>query len=310
VEIINAILKAAGKKTAILSSVHSVINESYEKNKTENSMPGRFSIQRFLRKAVKAGCSYAIVEVTSQGVDLYRHRFLNWGMGLITNLAPEHIEHHGSFEKYREVKLSFLNYASKEGAAIFLNRDDASVDFFTQKIGGEKVFLYSVADKAVQEVFQKTIGDSIDKNSNLLFEEFNRENVAAAVAVAKQIGIDLETIKLAIRNFKGLAGRMEVIQEEPFKVVIDYAHTPDALEKILLTIKKIKSPSQSIVTVIGCGGNRDKTERQVKAIVPKEKWSDLHLQLVFHGRKTCTAYKPKCKECPVRHLCLWPNKNL
>ncbi len=58
------------------------------------------------------------------------------------------------------------------------------------------------------------------------------------------------------------------------------------------------------------GGNRDKTERQVKAIVPKEKWSDLHLQLVFHGRKTCTAYKPKCKECPVRHLCLWPNKNL
>lgn len=273
VEIINAILKAAGKKTAILSSVHSVINESYEKNKTENSMPGRFSIQRFLRKAVKAGCSYAIVEVTSQGVDLHRHRFLNWGMGLITNLAPEHIEHHGSFEKYREVKLSFLNYASKEGAAIFLNRDDASVDFFTQKIGGEKVFLYSVADKAVQEVFQKTIGDSIDKNSNLLFEEFNRENVAAAVAVAKQIGIDLETIKLAIRNFKGLAGRMEVIQEEPFKVVIDYAHTPDSLKKVYSTLgrSEFMSSDAKLICVLGsAGGGRDKWKRPVMGGVAGE----------------------------------------
>jgi UDP-N-acetylmuramoyl-L-alanyl-D-glutamate--2,6-diaminopimelate ligase len=273
VEIINAILKLADKKTAVLSSVHSAIGESCEKNKTENSMPGRFSIQRFLRKAVGAGCGYAIVEVTSQGVDLHRHRFLNWGMGLITNLAPEHIEHHGSFEKYREAKFSFLNYVASRGAPIFLNSDDPGSNFFTQKISGEKVFLFSVADEAVREIFRRTIGDSIDKDSNLLFEEFNRENVAAAVVIAKYIGIDGDIIKSAIKNFKGLAGRMEVVQEEPFKVVIDYAHTPDSLKKVYSTLgrSEFMNSSAKLICVLGsAGGGRDKWKRSVMGEVAGE----------------------------------------
>ena len=92
IELLSAILEAAGKKTAILSSLRMKIAENSEKNRSGNTMPGRFYIQRFLRRAIKAGCNYALVEVTSQGVALNRHRFINWNMGVLTNLHPEHIE--------------------------------------------------------------------------------------------------------------------------------------------------------------------------------------------------------------------------
>src|ERR1700691_5407142 len=106
-ELLNAILEAAGKRTAILSSLRMKIGDESEKNPTGNSMPGRGAIQKFLRRARRARCGYALIEVTSQGVVQHRHRFINWNIGVITNLHPEHIESHGSFEKYRAAKLDF-----------------------------------------------------------------------------------------------------------------------------------------------------------------------------------------------------------
>ncbi len=123
-EIINAILEAGGKRTALLSSLRVKIGEASVKNRTGNSMPGRAFIQKFLRDAARVKCEYALIEVTSQGVVAHRHQFIKWDMGVLTNLAPEHIESHGSFENYRNAKLSFLQYVFREGGEVFLNRDD------------------------------------------------------------------------------------------------------------------------------------------------------------------------------------------
>ena len=109
-ELINVILEAAGKKTALLSSIRIKIGKQSQKNYIGNTMPGRAFIQRFLRQAVKAGCDYALIEVTSQGVLQHRHRFIKWDAALFTNLAPEHIEAHGSFENYRGTKISFFTH--------------------------------------------------------------------------------------------------------------------------------------------------------------------------------------------------------
>src|SRR5581483_5726503 len=132
-ELINAILEAAGKRTALLSSIRKKIDDASVPNPTGNSMPGRGYIQKFLRDARHAGCGYAIIEVTSQGAVQHRHRFINWNIGVITNLHPEHIEAHGSFENYRAAKLGFLQYVLKHGGKVFLNRDDKNYLFFANE---------------------------------------------------------------------------------------------------------------------------------------------------------------------------------
>ncbi|MEK7195477.1 MAG: Mur ligase family protein [Patescibacteria group bacterium] len=124
-ELVNSVLEEAGKKTSLISSTTIKMGDKREKNNTGNSMPGRFYLQKFLSRAVKAGSKYALIEVTSQGVDLFRHRFINWNIGLLTNITPEHIEAHGSFERYRESKLVFLKYVGEKKGRIFIGGSDS-----------------------------------------------------------------------------------------------------------------------------------------------------------------------------------------
>ena len=155
-ELLNAILEAAGKRTAIFSSLRIKIGGESEKNPTGNSMPGRGAIQKFLRDARRERCGYALIEVTSQGVVQHRHRFFDWNIGVLTNLHPEHIESHGSFENYRAAKLSFLKYVLKKGGKVFLNRDDKEFSFFATELAGrslesEKTIEYSRTDARLGE---------------------------------------------------------------------------------------------------------------------------------------------------------------
>ncbi len=255
-ELINAILEAAGKKTALLSSIRIKIDKQNRKNYLGNTMPGRAFIQSFLRQAVKSGCEYALIEVTSQGVLQHRHRFIKWDAVLFTNLAPEHIESHGSFEKYREAKISFFTYVKKlkiPQKLFFINKDDANADYFIKasESGNSRVILYS------KNNLQPT---TYNLQPNLI-GDFNLENIAAAAAFAKSQGINDEIIKKAIENFPGVSGRMEIIQTESFTVIVDYAHTPDSLEKVYQTLR-LKFQSSKLICVLGsAGGGRDKWKR-------------------------------------------------
>jgi len=265
-ELINAILEAAGKKTALLSSVRVKVGEKSELNKTGNTMPGRFFIQRFLRDAARAGCDFALVEVTSQGIVQNRHAFIDWNAAAFTNLRPEHLESHGSFENYREAKVNFFEYVAKKsnksGKIFLINEDDAAKEYFRSGANGFGEIIYFSREIFVERELNNggvSIGDWLASN-------FNLENAALATAFAKSQGVIWPVIQKALQDFKGVPGRMEVIQEKPFKVVVDYAHTPDSLEKVYESLK-----ASELICVLGAaGGGRDKWKRpEMGAIAAK-----------------------------------------
>ncbi len=249
-EMIAKILEEAGFKIALLNSVRFKIGTEEELNKLRMTMPGRFFIQNFFRKAVKRGCQYAVLEVTSEGIKQHRHRFINFEVAVFTNLTPEHIESHGSFEKYRQAK-GKLFQACKNTHII--NRDDPNANYFFQFPAAKKI-TYSLKDK-----------NSLLHKISLL-GEFNIYNALAAIKVGLSQGIDLAICQRAIEKIERIPGRMEEVISEPFKVFVDYAFTPNALEKVYQTLiyklKNLKAPR--LICLLGaCGGGRDKWKRAV-----------------------------------------------
>jgi len=237
-------------------------------------MPGRFKLQKFLKKAVKVGCEYAILEVTSEGILQHREKFIDFDIAVLTNLSPEHIERHGSFEKYREAKGKLFKQCKE---VHILNLDDKNADYFL-KFKSFKKFGFSISEnqsfskelnsvikaKYIQEDEKGISFEVEDTKFNLnLSGGFNVYNALSAVSIARSQGVDLETCKIAIEKVKGIPGRMETVIEKPFKVVVDYAHTPDSLCKVYKTLldSKAKIDSKLICVLGSCGGGRDKWKR-------------------------------------------------
>ncbi len=266
VELLAAILEAAGEKTALLSSVRIKTGDKEEKNQRGNSMPGRMYIQHFLRRAANSGCRYAVIEVTSQGAVLSRHRFIRFAAAAITNLAPEHIEAHGSFENYRAAKLKFLRRAALQGAPVFVNTDDAASRYFQDALPPGAVRLYSAKD----------LPELPANVRQILPGKFNLENIALAAALSRQFGAPEEAIHKALREFGGVPGRAEYIQREPFAVVVDYAHTPDSLRAIYNAVKE--HASGKLICVFGAaGGGRDRWKRPEMGKIAAENCAEIIL---------------------------------
>lgn len=240
------IFENAGIKTASASSIEFKIgNEAYP-NLLKMTMPGRFFLQKFLRKAADAGCRFAILEVTSEGVKQSRHRFIDFDAAVFTNLSPEHIESHGGFENYKKAKLSFFEYVKN---IHILNKDAEHSEEFAE-IPAEKIIAYSKKEAA--EFNLKLPG------------EFNAENAAAAAKIAEIYGVSRKIVKQTLEAIKQIPGRMEFIDAgQPFKVAVDYAHTPDSLEKVYKTLLGSEmSKSGKLICVLGAaGGGRDKWKR-------------------------------------------------
>lgn len=250
VHLIHHILNNSGIKTGMVSSLQFCVGDKCEKNLLKMTMPGRFYPQKFLRRCVKEGTTHVVLEVTSQGVLQFRHRGIKFDYAVLTNVTPEHIEAHGGFEKYRDSKLKFFGYSAKnKGATAVVNTDDPSVEMFLS-YPFEKKIKYRGADL---DHFNPLLGD------------FNRANVAAAVKVAESVGASRDKTENALKNFPGVPGRLEFIQREPFAVVIDYAHTPDALRKVYKTLRSapiIVDERSKLICVLGAaGGGRDKWKR-------------------------------------------------
>ncbi len=264
-ELIDAILTTSGKRTALLSSVRQKIGRRNQKNSSENTMPGRFAIQKFLYEAVKSKCEYALFEVTSEGVTKHRHRFIQWNGALFLNLTPEHVEAHGSFEKYREAKLDFFKYvkrSKKKKKYFIINKDDVHTPYFkniAEHTPRSEVIFFSRDDvHRLVDLIKK------ERNPDWLRADFNVENVAAARALARLLGVKNEAILKALIGFKGLRGRMDFIQKEPFAVVVDYAHTPVSLRAVYENLRKQPefTKKSKLICVLGsCGGGRDKWKR-------------------------------------------------
>ncbi len=275
VEILNSIFEANGYQTALSNTIRFKIIDQSKPNKYKMSMPGRFFMQKFLHDAVKAGCSHAVVEITSEGSKQFRHKFIDLDAFIFTNLSPEHIEAHGSYEKYRQAKLNIAdNLKNKENTILVANGDDDESDLFLEKKADKKI-TYSLSD-AKPFSLSNGIEMRFDKTTfySKLEGEFNVYNILAAATLANQLGISHETIKKGVENLTEIRGRVQKVDlGQEFQVVVDYAHTPDSLEKLYKAF-----PNKKRVCVLGnTGGGRDTWKRPVMAQVAEKYCSEIIL---------------------------------
>ncbi len=266
VELINAILEADGKRTAVAGTIRFKIGEKSERNLYKMTMPGRFFIHKFLREAVNAGCDVAVIEMTSQGVLQYRHAFIDLDALVFTNLSPEHIEAHGSYEKYIAAKLELargLEKSKKRPRSIIANRDDDHGHLF---LGAhvENVLPYGLSDLELYTLNKDDISLVIEGSTIRVpvIGLFNVYNALAAITCARVFGVPLKTIDRALTNLSPIKGRVERFKspkgaEKRITAVVDYAHTTDSLEKLYQAFEK-----EHKVCILGnTGGGRDTWKR-------------------------------------------------
>ncbi len=286
VHLLHEMLVAAGHRVGSLSSLRFKTNDHEEPNFLKMTMPGRFRLQKFLAECRAAGCRFAVVEVTSQGIKQFRHRFIRFQAAVLTNVTPEHIEDHGGFEPYRASKLELFHSLPAEGLAV-LNREDASAEYFAARTSAKRIVWYerSAIDIGglgrpvrVLGVEPRRIQLEIDGIfiETRLGGEFNAMNILAAAATAMALDISLSAMAQALKGVNNIPGRLEFIQEHPFAVVVDYANTPRAYEAVYQTLsgnQKSARPrpssgeageirNQKLICVFGApGGGRDKWKR-------------------------------------------------
>lgn len=266
VELVNAIFEKDGRRTAVAGTIRFKIGEKTERNLYKMTMPGRSFMQRFLRHAVDAGCEIAIIEMTSEGVTQYRHKFIHLDALIFTNLSPEHIESHGSYEKYIAAKLKLaqsLEHSKKRPRYMVANRDDEQGHAFLDT-PVEYTLPYGLSDLDLHTLNKE--------DSSLVYQGitiripllglFNIYNALAALTCARAFGIPLKTIQSALENISPIKGRVERFKSpkgatKKITAIVDYAHTPDSLEKLYQAFPKMKK-----VCVLGnTGGGRDTWKR-------------------------------------------------
>jgi UDP-N-acetylmuramoyl-L-alanyl-D-glutamate--2,6-diaminopimelate ligase len=273
-EMITRILAEAGHKTCSTSSVWFQVGDKKEKNHLKMGMPGRMFLQKFLRDAAKEGCTHAVIEVSSEGILQNRHKFLNFHTAVITNLSPEHIEHHGSFEKYRAEKQKLFQVT--QGVHV-LNANDESTEHFSGFAAREK-FSYG-AENNTKHKTQNTryieasdirehkdgVGFAVEntKFSLQLIGQFNTYNALAAICVGLAHGISMGICKQALANMPRMPGRTDVVVSDPFTALIDYAVTPKAFENLYKGVRRLFEPKRMICVFGACGGGRDKWKRPI-----------------------------------------------
>lgn len=271
-ELVAAILEEAGHTVALSNTIRFKIADESKPNLYKMSMPGRFFLQRFLSRAVKEDCGFAVLEMTSEGAKQNRHKHIDIDALLFTNLSPEHIESHGSFEAYRDAKLKLrdaLVASKKEGKVVVANIDD--------EYGSE--FL-DVPDSIVRRPYSLKQAEPYATNERgtlLTFEgksihsplpgTFNIYNILAAANFARSLSIPTDVIKRAVEKLAIVKGRVERVEEgQKFGVIVDYAHTSDSLEKLYTSFKE----NGKICVLGNCGGGRDKWKRPEMARVAEK----------------------------------------
>jgi UDP-N-acetylmuramoyl-L-alanyl-D-glutamate--2,6-diaminopimelate ligase len=282
-EIVNAVLEAAGKHTAVLSTIRFKIGDTSRPNKLKMTTPGRFFVQKFLRQAVNAKCEYAIVEMTSGAVLQYRHKFIDFDALLFLNISPEHIEQHGSFENYLAAKLELakaLNASPKKNKVLVVNGDDKESNKFISvaPTAEAKKFTLKQAEPYTLDHFGLYLSYRGRHMRSHLQGTFNISNILAALTYASTQNISLDAIQKGLESLTGIPGRVQYVKlakEHPlakkqnFNVVVDYAHTIDSLEKVYSVFKDMKK-----IGILGnTGGGRDTWKRPEMAKVADKECS-------------------------------------
>ena len=248
--LIYEICKKAGLKTSMITSVHAVIaGKSYDTG-FHVTTPSAYHIQEYLREAVNHGDTHAILEVTSHALSQYRVFGIRFAVGVLTNVSHEHLDWHKTFERYLKTKTSLL----QKSQTVVINRDDAdSYAYIIPRVRNKKIMTYSIRRDAI-------VTPRTHRFTTLLPGQFNRYNCLAAIAASEALSILKERAIETIASFHGVPGRMEVITKKPCTVIVDFAHTPNALFQALRTVR-IMAKRKRLIVVFGAASKRDTTKR-------------------------------------------------
>ena len=263
------LFKNAGYKVGLLSTVKIMVDT--EEFKATHTTPDSLTLNYYLDQMVQEGCEFCFMEVSSHGIHQKRTAALQFAGGVFTNLSHDHLDYHNTFAEYRDVKKSFFDYLPKSAFAIS-NSDDKNGVVMLQNTKAKKITyaLKSYADYKAQILENQLSGLLLKINDNevwvKLIGSFNAYNLLAIYAVAVELGIEqFEALRL-LSELESVSGRFQfIVSDSKITAIVDYAHTPDALENVLQTIENIRTKNEQLITVVGCGGDRDKTKRPVMA---------------------------------------------
>ena len=256
---------SAGYKVGLLSTIKVIIGAT--EHAATHTTPDSLAINKYLRQMVDQGVAYCFMEVSSHGIDQKRTEGLHFAGGIFTNLSHDHLDYHTSFKQYRDVKKSFFDGLPKTAFAL-TNADDKNGPVMLQNTKARKYTyaLKTIADYKAQILENQLQGLLLKINNQELWVKlignFNAYNLLAIYATAEQLGLEELEILQLLSTLESVDGRFQyLVSEGKITAIIDYAHTPDALKNVLETINTIRSGNEQLITVVGCGGDRDVEKR-------------------------------------------------
>ncbi len=270
--LLEALLKAAGRKPGVIGTVNYRCGEYMERAKT--TTPSASELARLIRVMRKReDMDHVIIEVSSHAIAQHRIEGLGFQLGIYTNLTRDHLDYHRTMEEYRETKWRFFRdyVASEPGSTAIFNIDDATGLDFYHRYKGKKIS-FGIKNREAQIVAKEWTtdlkGTRVKANvfgrladfSTRLIGEFNIYNILGSISAGWTLGLSMDEMIRGVEAIRGIPGRLEKIEcGQPFTALVDYSHTPDALEKALVSLTRLKRGK--IITVFGCGGDRDKEKR-------------------------------------------------
>jgi len=268
------LFKKLGYKVGLLSTVTNFIDT--KEVKATHTTPDAIQISKLLSEMVEEGCEYCFMEVSSHAVDQHRTGALNFKGGIFTNLTHDHLDYHKTFDAYLRAKKGFFDQLDKGSFAI-TNADDKNGKIILQNTKAHK-FTYSTrafADFRCQILEKHFNGMLLEMDNTELWTnfigDFNAHNLLAVYSTARLLDQSKEEVLKTMSELKSVAGRFEsIISPNGIMAIVDYAHTPDALKNVLLTIDQLRTRNETVITVVGAGGDRDKTKRPLMGKVSAE----------------------------------------
>jgi UDP-N-acetylmuramoyl-L-alanyl-D-glutamate--2,6-diaminopimelate ligase len=277
--LVDAILREEGLTTGLVGTVSVRIADEVVDHETRQTTPESVDLQRYLRAMVDAGVNWSILEATSHGLDLHRLDEIRFTIGAVTNVTHEHLEHHKTIAAYRRAKGILFERVAAEGGTAVVNLDDEGAREMLHYATGAAVLTYSMSDAAAEiraeEVELGVTGSTFRLATPRggaeidlpLVGGFNVANALCAVGVSLAIGIDVDAIARSLRRAAPVPGRMARLDlGQPFTVIVDYAHTPESLTKVLDLLHSL-NPGGRLLAVSGSAGDRDTTKRPMQGAV-------------------------------------------
>ena len=275
------LFKKAGYKVGLLSTVKVMVDDT--EYKATHTTPDSVTINQYLDKMIDEEVEYCFMEVSSHGIDQKRTEGLQFAGGIFTNLSHDHLDYHETFAEYRDVKKSFFDNLPKSAFAL-INIDDKNGAIMMQNTKAKKqtYALKTLGDFKAKILEKRFSGTLVNINGvevwTKLIGEFNAYNLLAIVGTAELLGLEKLEVLRILSELESVSGRFQyTISEDNVTAIIDYAHTPDALKNVLETINDIRTGNEKVITVVGCGGDRDKTKRPKMAHIA----SQLSNQAIF-----------------------------